>query len=139
MICITYLYRYFLKVNHPEIILRFHPCCHGASFQFLFLCGVVGDSEAFAVCDEFAHEFVYPKSEDHRRNTCFFHKEIHTRNVVVIVVFKETTREVFQVMDIQFESQKRTCSDDNKEIFGIKAADEDDRFRVVCLNIGRSM
>ena len=55
------------------------------------------------------------------------------------VGFKETTREVFQVMDIQFESQKRTCSDDNKEIFGIKTADEPDRFRVVCLNIGRSM
>ena len=52
-----------------EIILRFHPCCHGASFQFLFLCGAVGDSEAFAVCDEFAHEFVYPKSQDHGRNT----------------------------------------------------------------------
>lgn len=65
-----YLYQYFLKVKPPrKSFFVFHPCCHGASFQFLFLCGAVGDSEAFAVCDEFAHEFVYPKSQDHGRNT----------------------------------------------------------------------
>ena len=66
IICTSTFLRFFF---HREIILRFHPCCHGASFQCLFLCGVVGDSEAFAVCDEFAHEFVYPKSQDHGRNT----------------------------------------------------------------------
>ena len=42
-------------------------------------------------------------------------------------------------MDIQFESQTHThTGNDKKKIFGVKTADEDDRFRVVCLNIGRS-
>lgn len=80
-----------------------------------------------------------PKTMEETRSF-FSQRNTHTHTKwCCFVVFKETTREVFQVLDIQFESQKRTCSDDNKEIFGIKTADEPDRFRVVCLNIGRSM
>lgn len=94
-----YLYQYFLKVKPPrKSFFVFHPCCHGASFQFLFLCGAVGDSEAFAVCDEFAHEFVYPKSQDHGRNTWFFFtkKYTHTRNGVVSLFLKKQREKFFK-------------------------------------------
>lgn len=139
-----YLYQYFLKV--------FFPPGNHSSFSSLLPWGFFPMFVSLRSCRGFwglcCLRWVCPwvcisqVPRPWKKHVVFFHKGIHTHTHMkwcCFVGFKETTREVFQVMDIQFESQKRTCSDDNKEIFGIKTADEPDRFRVVCLNIGRSM